>query len=243
MLDINKHKYFLVTLLKDIYADTELSTVLGFKGGTAHMLFYDLPRFSVDLDFNLLAPDKSEIVFQKIRKIILQYGSIRDEAKKHFGLLLVLDYGDMERNLKIEISNREFPDNYEVKNFLGIAMKVMAKPDMFAHKLCALLDRNMLTNRDVFDVYYYLNQKTPISKAIVEQRMNMPFEDYVTKCIARIEKIPSKSLLNGIGELVDNKMKSFVREKLKSETLQLLKIYRDFPIFTTNDTSENEESR
>lgn len=243
MLDINKHKYFLVTLLKDIYADTELSTALGFKGGTAHMLFYDLPRFSVDLDFNLLAPEKSEIVFQKIRKIILQYGSIRDEAKKHFGMLLVLDYGDMERNLKIEISNRKFPDNYEIKNFLGIAMKVMVKPDMFAHKLCALLDRNMLTNRDVFDVYYFLNQKTPINKTIVEQRMNMPFEDYVTKCIARIEKIPAGSLLNGIGELVDNKMKTFVREKLKSETLQLLKIYRDFPIFMTKGTSENEESR
>lgn len=231
MLDINKHKFFLVTLLKDIYADTELATALGFKGGTAHMLFYDLPRFSVDLDFNLLAPDKSEDVFKKIRKIIPEYGKIRDEAEKHFGLLLVLDYGEKERNLKIEISNREFADRYEIKHFMGIAMKVMVKPDMFAHKLCALLDRNMLTNRDVFDVYYFLNQKTPINKKIVEERMNMPFETYMDECILRIEKIPTKSLLNGIGELVDNKMKTFVREKLKDETLQLLRMYREFPVF------------
>lgn len=231
MLDIYKHKFFLVTLLKDIYADTELATALGFKGGTAHMLFYDLPRFSIDLDFNLLAPDKSEDVFKKIRKIIPEYGKIRDEAEKHLGLLLVLDYGEKERNLKIEISNREFPDRYEIKHFMGIAMKVMVKPDMFAHKLCALLDRNMLTNRDVFDVYYFLNQKTPINKKIVEERMNMPFETYMDECIARIEKIPTQSLLNGIGELVDNKMKTFVREKLKAETLQLLKMYREFPIF------------
>lgn len=231
MLDSNKHKFFLVTLLKDIYADTELAAALGFKGGTAQMLFYGLPRFSVDLDFNLLTPDKSETVFKKIRKIILKYGKIRDEAEKHFGLLLVLDYGEQERNLKVEISNREFPDRYEIKHFLGIAMKVMVKPDMFAHKLCALLDRNMLTNRDVFDVYYFLNQRTPINKMIVEERMDMPFEKYLDKCITRIEKIPSKKLLNGIGELVDNKMKTFVRQEMKTETLQLLKMYREFPVF------------
>lgn len=231
MLNVNKHKFFLVSVLKEIYSDTELASVLGFKGGTAQMLFYDLPRFSVDLDFNLLKPEKSDTVFKKIRKIALKYGKIRDEAEKYFGLLIVLDYENQERNLKIEISNREFPDRYETKHFLGIAMKVMVKPDMFAHKLCALLDRNMLTNRDVFDVYYFLNQRTPVNKMIVEERMNMPFEEYLDKCITRIGKIPSKSLLNGIGELVDNKMKNFVRQGMKTETLQLLKIYREFPVF------------
>lgn len=230
MLDINRHKFFLLTLLKAIYADIELATALGFKGGTAHMLFYGLPRFSVDLDFNLLTPDKRNTVFKKIRDIVLKHGKIRDEAEKYFGLLLVLNYGLQERNLKIEISNREFPDRYEIKYFLGIAMKVMVKPDMFAHKLCALLDRTMLTNRDVFDVYYFLLQKTPVNKLIVEERMKMSLEAYLDKCISRIDDIPPKSLLNGIGELIDNNMKAFVRSKLKAETLQMLKLYREFPL-------------
>ncbi len=232
MLDINRHKFFLVSVLKDIYADTELSTVLGFKGGTAQMLFYKLPRFSVDLDFNLLTPGKSSEVYKKIRKILLNYGKIRDEAEKHFGLLLVLDYGEYERNLKIEISNREFPDQYEIKNYLGIPVKVMIKPDMFAHKLSALLDRDIFTNRDVFDVYFFMKEKTPVNKIIVEQRMNLQFEKYINKCISRIEKIPPKSLLNGIGDLIDNDLKTFVREKLKDETIQLLKMYREFPVFS-----------
>ena len=232
MFNINRHKFFLVSVLKDIYADTELSTALGFKGGTAHMLFYKLPRFSVDLDFNLLTPGKSSAVYQKIKTILLNYGKIRDEAEKHFGLLLVLDYGEYERNLKIEISNREFPDQYEIKNYLGIPVKVMIKPDMFAHKLCALLDREMLTNRDVFDVYFFMKEKTPVNKTIVEQRMNLQFEKYIDKCISRIEKVPSKSLLNGIGELIDKDLKTFVREKLKDETIQLLKMYREFPLFS-----------
>jgi len=234
MLDMNKHKFYLVSVLKDIYADTELATTLGFKGGTAHMLFYDLPRFSVDLDFNLLNTEKSKSVYNKIRKVLLNYGKIRDEAEKHFGLLLVLDYGEKERNLKIEISNREFPDSYETKNYLGIPIKVMVKPDMFAHKLCALLDRNMIANRDIFDVYYFMQQKTPINKNIVEKRMDMEFKEYLDSCITQIEKLPGKNLLNGIGELVDNNLKSFVREQLKEETIQLLKMYREFPLFSEN---------
>src|SRR3972149_1885671 len=124
MLDINKHKFFLLSILKDIYSDIELATVLGFKGGTAHMLFYDLPRFSVDLDFNLLKTDKSELVFKKIKSILLKYGVIKDEAEKHFGLLIVLDYGTQERNLKAEISNREYSDSYEIKNYLGNLMNI-----------------------------------------------------------------------------------------------------------------------
>ena len=232
MLDINKHKFYLVSVLKDIYADAELATALGFKGGTAHMLFYDLPRFSVDLDFNLLAPEKSKGVYNKIRKILFRYGKIRDEAEKHFGLLIVLDYGEKERNLKIEISNREFPDSYETKNYLGIPVKVMVKPDMFAHKLCALLDRNMIANRDVFDVYFFMQQKTPINKNIVEKRMDMEFKEYIDSCIIKIEKLPGKNLLNGIGELVNNNLKSFVREQLKEETIQLLKMYGEFPLFS-----------
>ncbi len=231
MLDINKHKFLLVSILKDIYSDTELATSLGFKGGTAHMLFYGLPRFSVDLDFNLLMKNRSKHLFNKVKEVLLKHGKIRDEAEKHFGLLAVLDYGANERNLKVEISNREFPDTYETKNYLGIPVKVMIKPDMFAHKLCALLDRKMLTNRDVFDVYFFMKDKTPVNKAIIEQRMGVKFEEHIESCISRIEQIKSKSLLQGIGELVDENLKAFVRNNLKTEVIQFLSIYKEFPVF------------
>lgn len=232
MFDINKHKFFLVSILKEIYSDLEMATSLGFKGGTAQMLFYDLPRFSVDLDFNLLNTRKSNAIYRKIRSIILNYGKIRDEAEKHFGFLLVLDYGMHERNLKVEISNRQFPDSYEIKNYLGIPIKVMVKPDLFAHKLCALLDREILTPRDIFDIYFFLSQKTPVNRIIIEKRMGKDFSDYIGSCISTIEKINSKSLLNGLGELVDVNLKEFVRTKMKSETIQLLKIYQHFPLLS-----------
>jgi len=230
MIDINKHKYFLVQILKDIYSDIELANCLGFKGGTALMFFYDLPRFSVDLDFNLINEGKENVVYNKVRAILLKYGTIYDEAPKFFGPLVVLDYGIGERKLKIEISNRRFEDRYEIKNLLGINMKVMIGADMFAHKLCALLDRSSLTSRDIFDCWFFMKNHTPVNKDIVESRMNMPFADYIQKCIGLIESVNDRFLLQGMGELMNDEMKIFVRKNLRTETAGLLKFYKDFPI-------------
>lgn len=220
----------MVQILKDIYSDIELADCLGFKGGTALMFFYDLPRFSVDLDFNLLDPEKEELVYRKIRKVVLKYGTIFDEAKKFYGTLVVLDYGVNERKLKIEITSRLFGNRYEIKNLLGINAKVMVKEDMFAHKLCALLDRNAIANRDIFDCWFFLQRQIPVNKAIVELRMNMPFNEYLQKCIEQLESIPDKGLLQGMGELMDVRMKTFVRTKIRTEIIGLLNFYKKFPI-------------
>jgi len=230
MIDVNRHKYIMVQILKDIYADIELSNYLGFKGGSALMFFYDLPRFSVDLDFNLLVTEKENVVYGKIRKILLRYGKIFDEAKKFHGPLIVLDYGTNERKLKVEISNRVVDDRYEIKNLLGINVQVMIQEDMFAHKLCALLDRNMMANRDIFDCWVFMQKQTPVNKSIIETRMGIPLEGYLQKCIERIESLNSKSLLQGIGELLDEKMKKFVRPGLQVEIIRLLKFYKEYPI-------------
>ena len=232
-MDLNKHKFFMLQILRDIYSDLELANNLGFKGGTAMMMFHRLPRFSVDLDFNLIHQNKEKenAIYQKIREIILKYGTIEDEALIFFGPILVLNYGKGERKLKIEISNRQYDNQYEVKNYMGINMLVMKIADMFANKLCALLDRNELTNRDIFDCWFFMENGTAINIDLVESRMKMPFSDYVQKCIETLENLAGKNLLNGIGDLIDdNKMKTFVRNKLRSETITLLRFYKEFPI-------------
>ena len=230
MVDINKHRFFLFQILKEIYEDKELSGILGFKGGTALMFFYDLPRFSVDLDFNLLNSSKEDMVYEKVRKIILKHGSIHDEAKKFYGINCALDYGMRERKLKVEISNRNYDDRYEIKNLLGVNMQVMVAPDMFAHKLCAVLDRSSITNRDIFDCWFFMNNKTPVNKSIIETRMEMLYADYLQKCIDALEAMSDKGMLNGLGELMDEDSKKFVRTRLRTETITLLKFYKQFPI-------------
>ena len=231
-MDINKHKYMMLQILRDIYSDLGLANTLGFKGGSALMFFYNLPRFSVDLDFNLIQPhkEKETDVYQKIRTTLLKYGEIDDEAQKHFGPILVLNYGKGERKLKIEISNRFQGDCFEVKTFMGINMFVMTVSDMFAHKLCALLDRNRLVNRDIFDCWFFMENRMPVNKNLIESRMKMPFSDYLQNCIDTLSSLSDKGLLNGIGDLIDHNMKNFVRTKLRNETIMLLRFYKEFPI-------------
>ena len=222
----------MLQLLKDIFSDALLSSLLAFKGGTATMFFHNLPRFSTDLDFNLLDPEKEAEVHDRVRKIILKYGKIHDEAIKYYGIIIVLDYGIGERKLKIEISNRLYDNHYEIRNYLGLQMRVMVKEDMFAHKLCALLDRTEITGRDVFDCWFFLKEKTSINKGIVESRMEMPIEEYLYKCIASIQEISEKGLIRGLGELTEGEMKNFVRHSLKDELISLLTIFKAFPSFT-----------
>ena len=194
------------------------------------MFFYDLPRFSVDLDFNLLEKDLENLVYQKVRDILLKYGKIYDEAKKYYGPLIVLNYGHGERNLKVEISTRDFENRYEVKNLLGINIHVMVQEDLFAHKLCTLLDRNGIANRDIFDCWFFMEKRTPINKNIVEYRMKMPLDEYLQQCIDQLERMSDKGLLQGLGELMEDDIKQFVKNKLRSETISLLKIYKEYPI-------------
>ena len=232
MMDTNKHKFFMLQLLKDIFSDALLSSVLAFKGGTAAMFFHDLPRFSTDLDFNLLVPENEKEVYDRVRKIVLKYGKIHDEAIKHYGIIIVLDYGIGERKLKIEIANRLYDNHYEIRNYLGLQMRVMVKEDMFAHKLCALLDRTEITGRDVFDCWFFLKERTSVNKAIVESRMGMPIEGYLDKCIESIQGLSEKNLINGLGELTEGEMKDFVRHGLQDELITLLTMFKAFPSFS-----------
>jgi predicted nucleotidyltransferase component of viral defense system len=229
-MDQNKHKMYLTQILTDIYSDRELSVVLGFKGGTAAMLFYGLPRFSVDLDFNLLDKNFAERAYQKVKNIVLKYGKIHDEAQKFFGDLLSLDYEHGERNLKIDISHRTGNDEYVIKNLLGIYVKTMEISDMFSHKLVALLGRKEFADRDIFDCWYFMKAKTPLNRQIVEHLTQKPLADYLQDCIHKMETLPKRSLLYGLGELVADDMKSFVRNKLKEEAVFLLKSYQMFPL-------------
>jgi hypothetical protein len=72
--------------------------------------------------------------------------------------------------------------------------------------------------------------QTPINQTIIEQRMRKETSVYLQDCIDEIEKIKTNSLLDGLGELLNPKLKSFVKNKLHKETITLLRFYKEFPI-------------
>ena len=112
---------------------------------------------------------------------------------------------------------------------MGIEMKVLVKSDMFAHKLCALLDRNEITGRDVFDCWFFLNSHTPVNARIVEKRMGVPLQEHIQNCINTLEKVSDKTIMNGLGELTDGETKKFAKTKLRTETISLLTFFHAYP--------------
>lgn len=236
-MDIAKHRYFMMQVLLAIFRDKELSNQLAFKGGTSLLLFHQLPRFSTDLDFNLLDSTKTENVFHKLHNLLSKFGKIDDEAMKFYGPLLVLNYGGGNRMLKVEVSIRQYDNHYEIKTLAGTDIRVMTLPDMFAHKLCALGER--ITPRDIFDVWFFLQKSTAINPNIVRLRTGMSVADYAVHCAESVRKTSPRMLMQGIGELIgDEKQKSFVKNHLIEETASNLELFSLSPILSDQPMTE-----
>ena len=228
-MDKNKHRLYMAQILSLIFKDKDLCPIMAFKGGTSLMFFHNLNRFSTDLDFNLLDADKIDMVYDKVRAILTRFGTIDDEAKKYYGPVLVLNYGKGERMLKVEISTRQYPNHYEMRSLAGTEVRVMTLPDMFAHKLCAMGER--LSPRDIYDVWFFLQNHTEINEEIVLIRTNKTVSEYAAWCAEQVRKSSPKLLMQGLGEVLnDIKTKTFVKDKLITETASALEIFAAFPL-------------
>ena len=233
MLNREKHQLIMGQILKDIYTDVSISPLLGFKGGTCAYFFYSLPRFSVDLDFDLLeiTDENQKIVFEKVVAILSKYGEIKDQRIKRFTVFALLSYGDEDHNIKVEINIRKLAENmknlYEMKEYLGISMFVAKKDYLFAGKLAALTLRTETAMRDIFDIHYFAKNRWNINVEVVKNLTGKSVKEYLPNCIAFIEKIKDSQMLQGLGELIESeKQKDWIRNHLKADAVFMLKNYQ-----------------
>ena len=233
MLNREKHQLIMGQILKDIYTNISISSLLGFKGGTCAYFFYDLPRFSVDLDFDLLEVNEKnqKLVFEKIVAILDKHGEVKDQYIKRFTVFALLSYGDDDHNIKVEINVRKLvkniQDHYEMKEYLGISMLIAKKDYLFASKLSALTLRNETAMRDIYDIHYFAKSNWDINAEVIEERTGKTTKEYLADCIAFIEKAKDNQMLQGLGELVDSeKEKAWIRTHLKADSLFMLKNYK-----------------
>ena len=215
-------------ILKDIYSDVEISSLLGFKGGTAAYFFYNLPRFSVDLDFDLLGDSSGKkIVFSKVEDVLKKYGTIKEKRVKRWTIFFLLSYGGEDHNIKVEISTRPHNNQYEIKEYLGIAMLVAKKETLFASKLVALTGRKNIAMRDVYDIYFFAKNNWDIDREIIKFWTGGNIKECLDKSVKALEKISEREILQGLGEVLEEKEKRWAKKNLKKETLFLLKNYRN----------------
>ena len=233
MFNKEKHQLIMGRILRDIYSDTTIAPLLGFKGGTCAYLFYNLTRFSVDLDFDLLKPEDEpvqKLVFDTVKTILERYGEIKDSRIKRNTIFFLLSYGDADHNIKLEINTRLLaPDirvHYEMKEYLGISMLVGKKDYLFASKLIALTTRSETAMRDIYDIWFFAKDNWDIDNKIIETRIGKNIKEYLIDCITAIEQVKDSQIMQGLGELISEKDKVWVKSHLRKEVIFLLKNYQ-----------------
>lgn len=95
-----------------------------------------MPRFSVDLDFDLIDNSDNfnktkDLLFLKIGNILKKYGNVKEKRIKRYTNFFLLSYGSADHNIKIEISIRRHNNQYEIKEYLGIAILTAKKETLF----------------------------------------------------------------------------------------------------------------
>ena len=231
MLNKEKHQLIMGRILKDIYTDVSISSLLGFKGGTCAYFFYGLPRFSVDLDFDLFsnAEETQKLVFETIHGMLQKYGEIRDRFIKRNTIFFLLSYGDADHNIKMEISIKilvpDIKQQYELIEYLGISMLAGKKDYLFASKLAALTSRSKTAMRDIYDIWYFGKNNWDINAEVLKARTGKTTKEHLTDCIAVIEQVKDNQILQGLGELLSEKEKAWVKSRLRTEAIFILKNY------------------
>ena len=233
MLNKEKHQLIMGRILRDIYSDTKIASLFGFKGGTCAYFFYNLPRFSVDLDFDLLKPEDEptqKLVFETVKGILEKYGEIEDSYIKRFTIFFLLSYDDADHNIKFEVNIRLLAPNikvhYELKEYIGISMLVGKKDYLFASKLVALTTRSETAMRDIYDVWYFAKNNWDLNVEILKARTGKNVKEYLADCIEIIEKVKDNEILQGLGELISEKEKAWIKNHLRKEAVLLLKNYQ-----------------
>ena len=220
-------------ILRDIYSDTSISSLIGFKGGTCAYFFYGLTRFSVNLDFDLFSTDEAtqKLVYERIQGMLWKYGEIKDNYIKRNTIFFLLSYGDTDHNVKVEVNVRilmpDIKEHYEVKEYLGISMLVGRQDYLFASKLAALTTRNETAMRDIYDIWFFGTNHWDINTEVIKARTGKTIKGYMADCIPVVEVVKDNEILRGLAELLlGEKEKAWVKTHLRKEVVFLLKNYQ-----------------
>jgi len=160
----------IIGLLKEINKSEFLNKAIALKGGTALNIFYwDIPRLSIDLDFNYVGtPDKERMEEDRNKITILlksisafQGYQIEHQADKYAQDRFVMRYGkynggnetlEVEINymLRVPLFGVQRSDRQTILNELDLPIiNILSSEEIAGSKFCALLFR--ATPRDLFD--------------------------------------------------------------------------------------------
>lgn len=226
------HKAWMYRLLSAIADDSVLVQGLRFKGGTCAAMRGILPRFSVDLDFDLLEPGDQRHIRRQLEKIFKKWDLIIDDCSKTVPqyFLKYENRPNARNTIKLEAT---FPvpktNEYEPIRFSEIdrILYTQTIPTMFANKLVAVMDRyhqhRSLAGRDLFDLQVFFLKGFSYKPEIIRERTGQEAYDFLSDLRTFIEKHFTQTLIDqDLNTLLPSDDFHRLRKSLKLEVLMLL---------------------
>lgn len=202
--------------------------VAAFYGGTCLRIFYGLQRFSEDMDFSLLLPDKEFDFTKYFKPIIDEFAivgrqvEIKKKDKKSFGKVdsaFLRDNTDVydvtfntEKSIKIKIEVDTRPPlkfGTEQKLLMlphSFMTRCFVLPDLFAGKMHALVYRgwkNRVKGRDWYDFEWYVRHNVPLDFGHLTERIFQFDNEIVTKDVF-INQLKEKLSTANINQVKDD---------------------------------------
>lgn len=192
-------------------AKSRAGSQIVFKGGTALKLFYELPRYSEDIDYDSLPGVSPQELMDIIKNLCKKRRwEITDKALKYHTLLFELRFAGPERNFrfKIEISTREKELKTAVMPLRGVPVLTLEPSFLMTEKLLTFFDRQ--AGRDIFDAWFILKNAYPLDEARIERAFGDQASFYQA-ILAIIEKADPKKILRDTGKLLKEDYRNWIR--------------------------------
>ena len=202
--------------------------VAAFYGGTCLRIFYGLQRFSEDMDFSLLLPDKEFDFTKYFKPIIDEFAivgrqvEIKKKDKKSFGKVdsaFLKDNTDVydvtfntEKSIKIKIEvDTQPPLKFGTEQKLlmlphSFMTRCFVLSDLFAGKMHALVYRgwkNRVKGRDWYDFEWYVRHNVPLDFGHLTERISQFDNEIVTKDVF-INQLKEKLSTANINQVKDD---------------------------------------
>lgn len=205
-------EYLHMIVLNSIYKH-RFGKYFFFMGGTAMRYFYNLPRFSEDLDFNTSSLDYQD--FKEVVKVVstdvskegfsvtVSYNRRKDlfAASIYFNdAIKKYNISDSRRiylMVKIEVNRPQWEliTESRVLSMYGYSFTaiLMSKGNLLSEKVCALLNRKR--GRDIYDTLFMLRKKFPFNEEVLKVNgIVFPVKDTILSYLRNISEKELKYL-------------------------------------------------
>lgn len=237
--DLRKNilREFLQVLILKLLYSSKYNTSVVFMGGTCLRICYDIPRFSEDLDFNLVS---KSLDFSAL------LGYLKDELNKYRFKVDIkgkdekivykgfLRFSDVLYKLNLSpLKNQKLTIKFEIdsnpqKNYsneinivskfgFNFIIKNVELPSMMAGKIHACFSRGYYKGRDFYDLFWYLSKKiTPNFKLLQEFKMNIVNKkELISYLNTEVKKIKIEEIVKDAYPFLENKDETKILENIK----------------------------